>query len=123
MRQSSFFGVLCCGLLLFLLLAASVCTVEAKECTVKKGMRAWKYDGGSFLRDGQSITWHEMDKKGVRLASFTEVTRQEGQVLLHDAKRNMDLLLRSDLCAVRHSGEENFRQLYAGKFMKTVDCT
>ncbi|PWU91430.1 hypothetical protein C4B63_43g1033c [Trypanosoma cruzi] len=108
---------------LLLLFGRSISPVEAKECVVKKGMRAWKYDRGSFLRDGQSITWHEVNEKGERLATFTELTRQEGQLLLHDEKRNMDLLLRSDLCAVRHKGEENFRQLYAGKFMKTVDCT
>ncbi|KEG09910.1 hypothetical protein DQ04_04451010 [Trypanosoma grayi] len=86
-------------------------------------MRAWKHDGGSFLRDGTSLTWHEVDNSGSRIASFTEHSRQEGQVVLFDERRNMHLLLRSDLCAVRNNGEQNFRQLYAGKFLKTVDCT
>ncbi|KAH9597611.1 hypothetical protein LSM04_004777 [Trypanosoma melophagium] len=113
-------------LLLLLVLFGSdsaISTVMAKECDLKQGMRAWKHDGGMFLRDGNSVTWHEMDSKGTSIAVFTEQTRQDGQIILFDEKRNMQLLLRSDLCAVRQGDQEDFHQLYAGHFLKTVDCT
>ncbi|ORC89547.1 uncharacterized protein TM35_000123220 [Trypanosoma theileri] len=97
--------------------------VLAKECSVKQGMRAWKHDGGMFLREGTTLIWHEMDKKGTRIAAFTEEMRQDGQVILRDEKRDMQILLRSDLCAMRHGNQEEFHQLYAGQFLKTVDCT
>lgn len=103
-------------------LCTNILSAGAKECKLMGEMEAWKHDGGSFIHDEKSGTWHELNSDGESVASFVEFTRKDDTVVLRDESRHLFLLLRPDLAAIMNNGDDNFQPLFQGRFVSSVSC-
>lgn len=119
--------------------------VASSECTTVEDESIWKHADGVFrrytpphsdyfinkLREGNNdetnkkkIFWEEFGKEGESVAHYGEIMRDmtEGIAVLLDLSKDREVLLRRDLCGARAVGGAEFKQLYAGSFMKTAHC-
>lgn len=113
---------------LFLLVAVSIIFVDAKMCRESKSSSIWKHAGGSFKKVGPN-TWKEFNDKNIPTPDVFEQVLTEGTaVVIHDKRRDLQILLKDDVAGVKNSeairrNDPNFQQLYAGSFIKVMDCT
>ena len=100
---------------------------EAKLCRESPSSSVWKHEKGSFKRVGPK-QWKEFNDKNVPNAeTFTEVLREGSSIVIGDAKRGVEILLKEDIAGIKQRGDGqaagNFQQLYKGSFLRVVDCT
>lgn len=103
--------------------AGSFSLAEARECKVKKGSHVWKHAGGTFRRIKGTLNWEEANEKGEGHTVFTEVTRENDNLVIRNEERGVNILLRNDMAGIQNKGQNGYQQLYAGSWLKTVDCT
>lgn len=90
---------------------------------------AWKHAEGRLQRVREAsgnakALWREYDEKNQAVAELTEIgfDRSKKIVVLRENSRNIEVLLRPDLCAVKTPEEQEFRQLYMGAWLKVAHC-
>lgn len=121
---------LCVLLLLGLVAVTAVPVVTAKNCEARNTLSVWKHGGGMFRRMPSpgargTFVWKEFDNSWNVLATFQESMRDvaQQQVVLVDKERGVSILLRTDVCGIRQTDEQQFQKLYGGTWMRVVDCT
>ena len=121
-RQAS---ILFAGAFLLLVLATAFCATpaDAKDCKILNKHLVWKHAGGTFRKLRGTNTWVEYNKEGNEGSRFSEKMVEGDQVVIHDPARELSILLRGDLAGIQNKGEQNYQQLYAGGWTRTVDCT
>ena len=125
MRSTHMRGVLAMAVLL--LVVVSMCLsstmADAKDCKLKKGHSVWRHGGGTFRRVKGTLLWEETNEKGEKQSVFEEKSREGGGLIIHNAEREISILLRDDLAGIQNKGQHGFQQLYQGSWAKLVDCT
>ena len=126
------------ALLLAVTILSNLVPVEARECVKRGGSQSkvlWKHAEGHFKRvrfnsDGKSV-WSEVDKEGKITSIFVEKFKEpSGGIVIHNSERNVDILLRPDIAALRTPKNEgpvaqdgDFSVLYHGGWINILDCT
>ncbi len=109
-------------------MSSSFNVVDAKLCKESRSSSVWKHEKGSFKKIGGKL-WKEFNDKNIPSSdTFEQVLTEGTAVVLHDKKRDVQILLKDDVAGIKNSdaikrGDQNFNQLYSGHFIKVMDCT
>lgn len=98
---------------------------EARECRAIEDFTVWKHSGGIFHRYTDATgrkKWVEFDSERRQKAEYDEVQQQSGASVLRDPVKEIELLLRRDMCAMKRYNEREYQQLYAGGWVKVARC-
>lgn len=131
-------SLLCVALLALVALLVTAPAATARDCEARNPLTAWKHRDGSFRRVSNvegwragpnspqpTFVWKEYDNSQAEQCTFVEVNRDfaNGQIMIEDPKRGMQLLLRGDLSAHKSTGDQQFQKLYSGGWMRVIDCS
>ena len=131
MNKSFLFSSLLLAIVVFaslLLSSSSSSLVSAKLCKESRSSSIWKHEKGSFKKVGPK-TWKEFNDKNIPSPDeFEQVLTEGTAVVIHDKKRNVQILLKDDVAGIKNAeairrNDPNFNQLYSGHFIKVMDCT
>eukprot|EP00796_Vickermania_ingenoplastis_P010070 gene10070-7040_t len=84
----------------------------AKDCRAVDDNSVWKHANGLFHRYPAGVMsnraiWIEYDSERRKLAQFEEMQRQGSTVVLRDSVRDVELLLRRDVAAIKRNNPDN----------------
>eukprot|EP00995_Heteronema_vittatum_P009234 NODE_4533_length_573_cov_69.646947_g3292_i0.p2 GENE.NODE_4533_length_573_cov_69.646947_g3292_i0~~NODE_4533_length_573_cov_69.646947_g3292_i0.p2 ORF type:complete len:116 (+),score=43.15 NODE_4533_length_573_cov_69.646947_g3292_i0:152-499(+) len=106
-------------LLAFAVLAlAALC--DAKHCR-RMARNTWEHDKGSFEKEGAE--WIEYNDQRETVAKFMQTMDNGNQVVLHDRKRQLSIVLQDGIAGVNNDGGSQYQQLYKGHFAQGFDCS
>ena len=100
----------------------ALCT-SAKECKPGPDRHVWKHEKGSFRKQPNGRDWQEVNNDGTLGSLFRQIHQEGTAVVIRNDEREVELLLRDDLCGIKNKGEQQFQQLYGGSWVRIVDCT
>merc|ERR1711991_720670 len=87
------------------------------------GRAVWRHEKGSFKRLPNGRDWQEMNADGTTGSLFRQVHQEGTAIVIRNDEREIELLLRDDVCGIKNKGEQQFQQLYPGGWARIVDCT
>ncbi len=94
-----------------------------KECRPGPERAVWRHEKGSFKRLPNGRDWQEMNADGTTGSLFRQVHQEGTAIVIRNDEREIELLLRDDVCGIKNKGEQQFQQLYPGGWARIVDCT
>jgi hypothetical protein len=83
----------------------------------------WKHAQGSFKKMPNGRDWQEVNNDGTLGSSFRQIHEEGSSIVIRNDEREVELLLRDDLCGIKNKGESQFQQLYPGSWIQILDCT
>ena len=95
----------------------------AKECRSGADRMVWKHEKGTFKNIPGTKNWQEHNNDGTLGSLFRQIHQEGTSIVIRNDEREVELLLRDDLCGIKNKGEGQFQQLYPGGWVKIVDCT
>lgn len=104
---------------IFVLVALCV----GKECRPGPERQVWKHEKGTFKSVAGTKQWQEYNSDGTLGTLFRQIHQEGTAIVIRNDEREIELLLRDDLCGIKNKGESQFQQLYSGGWLKIVDCT
>ena len=110
-------------LVLVLLCALFTAATVGKECKPGPERQVWTHENGSFRKQPNGRDWQEMNNDGTLGSLFRQIHQEGTSIVIRNDEREIELLLRDDLCGIKNKGEEQFQQLYGGGWVRIVDCT